>query len=98
MKRRGRLKQPRRKPPRNMSQTIKIYFLLLAGLTYSISNFAQEVLSITADMFSPQAQFILDNAENWLYKAGNNPAWAAKELDISDWKKFKPTELTEGWE
>gem|GEM_PF-5586912 len=77
-----------------MSQTIKIYFLLLAGLTYSISNFAQEVLSITADMFSPQAQFILDNAENWLYKAGNNPAWAAKELDISDWKKFKPTELT----
>jgi len=77
-----------------MNQAIKIYVLFLAGMTYSIGNFAQEVLPITADMFFHQEQLILDDANNWLFKAGNNLAWAAKELDISDWKKVKPTELT----
>ncbi len=77
-----------------MRQTIKIYCLLLIGWIYSINSFAQEVMTITSDMLSAKEQLILDEADNWLFQKGNNPAWAMSKLDVSNWKKFKPTNLS----
>lgn len=90
-----------------MRKTTKISYVLLACLTYGIVTFAQATEIITEEILNSSGQIILDNSENWLYKAGNDPAWATKELDISNWQKFKPSQLsvadtdatgrTEGW-
>lgn len=77
-----------------MNPTIKIFSLLLFGWTFSFNTFAQEVLTVTTDILSSKEQLILDEADNWLFQKGNNPAWAAKNLDVSTWKKFKPTDLS----
>ncbi|HLX91405.1 MAG TPA: hypothetical protein VKR32_06960 [Puia sp.] len=31
----------------------------------------------------------------WLFKAGNDTAWAKKEIDISGLKKLKPTQISD---
>jgi two-component system NtrC family sensor kinase len=37
----------------------------------------------------------LGKMDGWIFKEGNNPAWAQKEIDTSGWKKLKPSQLSE---
>jgi signal transduction histidine kinase len=36
----------------------------------------------------------LSNLEGWKYKAGNNPSWASKDMDMVDWIRLNPAQLT----
>ncbi len=36
----------------------------------------------------------LANMNGWIFKEGNDAAWAGKNIEISGWKKIKPTELS----
>ncbi len=75
---------------------IKYILKLLFLLCLSLQIFAQDtVVTITPSMFDK----IWDEAylvplEGWVFKPGTDKAWAAKELDVSDWKKLKPVELS----
>ena len=55
---------------------------------------SQEVIEISQDHFAQNGELHLDHNENWLFKSGNNPDWAKKELDVSDWKKLAPAQLS----
>jgi len=37
----------------------------------------------------------LGNVNGWIFKEGNNLAWAQKEIDVSGWKRMKPSQLSE---
>ena len=39
-------------------------------------------------------QFYLTRTDGWIFKQGNDTAWAKKDIDITGWKKLKPTELS----
>jgi signal transduction histidine kinase len=39
-------------------------------------------------------QILLAPRDGWIFKQGNDTAWAKKDLDISGWKKLKPTEIS----
>ena len=39
-------------------------------------------------------QQYLGATDGWLFKQGSDTAWAKTDIDISGWKKLKPTELS----
>ena len=39
-------------------------------------------------------KIFISNMDGWLFKAGNDTAWAKKTIETSSWKKLKPTELS----
>jgi sensor histidine kinase YesM len=49
---------------------------------------------ISARMFDVEQKIVLSAMSGWLFREGNDPAWANKELNTSDWKKLKPAELS----
>lgn len=77
-----------------MRKTTKTIYLVGICVLYGVVAFAQVPEIISHNNLHVSGQLILDKSENWLYKAGNDTAWAAKELDISNWKQFKPSELS----
>jgi len=60
----------------------------------SISSAQNDVVLVSSDMFGAQQRVKLANLEGWLFKDGHNPAWAEINLDVSDWKSFKPIEIS----
>jgi hypothetical protein len=45
-------------------------------------------------MFGKDQMIPLSPIDGWLFRKGNDTSWAAKQLNISDWVKLKPTELS----
>src|SRR6188768_3259327 len=74
-----------------MKAFIKIVLLLLL----SYSGISQDT-TVTISPYMATAHYIsLGNMNGWLFKKGNDTAWAKKEIDLTGWEKLKPSELTE---
>jgi signal transduction histidine kinase len=71
---------------------ILLLFLFL-GINFCKAQDTTVVLS--TKMFDKTSQQLLLAAKDgWIFKQGNDTAWAKKDLDISGWKKLKPTEIS----
>ena len=78
-------------------KSFKTYFLFLfAGINFCK---AQEItLLISPAMFDKTTdQLLLGSKDGWYFKEGNDIVWAKKDVDITNWKKIKPIELTKNW-
>jgi len=74
---------------------MKTIAFIFIWLCFTSTSFAQEeVTELSADMFQTHQRLGLASLDGWLYNEGSNLNWAQKEVDISDWKAFKPTDLS----
>ena len=39
--------------------------------------------------------FSLGKIDGWLFKKGNDTSWTGKDINVSEWQKLKPSELSE---
>ena len=68
------------------------FFLLLL---LPCSGITQDT-TITISSPIPDSHYMpLGNMNGWLFRQGHDTAWAKKDIDISGWKKMKPSELSE---
>ena len=71
--------------------------LLTAFLLFFFTNcFSQNSTQVlNAGMFSKDNSIQLSNLNGWIFKPGNDVAWADTNLNTNDWKKLKPADFTE---
>jgi len=72
-------------------------FFLPILLLYSIlpvSHAQDKVVTLSTTMFSRHQQLMLADLDGWIFKLGDGPDRAKPGIDVSDWKPFKPVELT----
>ena len=71
--------------------------LLTAFLLFFFINcFSQNSTQVlTAGMFNKDNNIQLSNLNGWIFKPGNDVAWADTNLSTNDWKKLKPADFTE---
>jgi two-component system, NtrC family, sensor kinase len=72
-------------------------FFLAVILLYSIlpvSHAQDKVVTLSTTMFSRHQQLMLADLDGWIFKLGDGPDRAKPGIDVSDWKPFKPVELT----
>jgi two-component system NtrC family sensor kinase len=78
---------------------LRISILILIFLCIqSINGFGQQdAVLIRPDMYEQSRQEILiTDLDGWMFKQGNDPSWAAKDIDLKGWEKLKPTQLHAG--
>jgi two-component system, NtrC family, sensor kinase len=74
---------------------IKLFFAFVLSLFGLQVQAQDDVTWLDTTLFDPNFHSIpLSNLENWMYKAGNNPSWAAKDVDMVDWIRLNPAQLT----
>ena len=39
-------------------------------------------------------QILIARMDGWVFKEGNDTAWAKKDIDVTNWKKLKPSDLS----
>ncbi|HVW15882.1 MAG TPA: ATP-binding protein [Mucilaginibacter sp.] len=68
--------------------------LLLAFL--SLNCYAQDKpVVISQKIFNPYLDFVtIGRLDGWYFRAGNDTAWAAADINMSGWQKLTPTGLT----
>jgi two-component system, NtrC family, sensor kinase len=71
---------------------MKLYFLLL--LSFSAKS-QDTTITITPSMVKKQGYVSLGNIDGWIFKKGNDTSWAGKDINVSEWQKLKPSELSE---
>ena len=55
-----------------------------------------KVVTITPAMFDKtNDEVALSSADGWLFKQGNDTAWAKKVINTNGWKKIKPSDFSE---
>lgn len=73
----------------------KVLVALITILFGYCSGVAQtETILLSSSMFDDDDQISLAALDGWIFKQGNNTAWAQPETDVRNWQKFKPTELS----
>jgi two-component system NtrC family sensor kinase len=74
--------------------SIKTFLLLLFG-GINFCRAQDTTLLLSPTMFSKDDDEIyISEMNGWLFKEGNDTAWAKNDMDITGWKKLKPTELS----
>jgi two-component system NtrC family sensor kinase len=75
-----------------MKTGIKILLLLLAPVFGSAQDSA---ITISPAMFNkPLDNAYLSPLNGWIFKQGNDTAWAEKDINTSGWKKLRPADLS----
>ncbi|WP_421765342.1 sensor histidine kinase [Ekhidna sp.] len=85
-------------------KSLLILLVVLCGFHLVISQ--DKVIVLDRSMFHSHQRLFLAPLDGWLFKQGHDPEWAQSALDVSDWKTFRPNQLTakmdatgrlEGW-
>src|SRR4030095_4707514 len=71
---------------------LNTFLFLLLSTHYCWCQDSVAVLS--TKMFGKDQMIPLSPIDGWLFRKGNDTSWAAKQLNISDWVKVMPTELS----
>jgi hypothetical protein len=74
-------------------QVILFASFLVAGYSQdtAITISPNMILSVTV----PESRLIeLHKLDGWIFKKGSDTAWARKDIDVTGWKKLKPTQLS----
>lgn len=70
-------------------------FLLFLFIGINFCNAQDTTLLLSPSMFDKTThQIFIAEKDGWYFKEGNDTAWARKDIDITGWKKMKPTELS----
>jgi signal transduction histidine kinase len=71
-------------------------FLLLLFLGLHVCNAQDTTLLLKPNMLAKDGmQIFISEMKGWLFKQGNDTAWAKKDIDLTGWKRLMPTELSE---
>ena len=73
------------------------YFLKIAILLFlPLIGWTQNtVVNITPENFNNEYDsYALGDVSSWIFHQGNDTNWGKKDIDLSSWKKLKPTELS----
>ena len=70
---------------------IKISLLLLLPF-WGIGQ--DTTVTISPGMLTPD-YLSLGNIDGWIFRQGNDTAWAEKDINIEGWKKMKPSEFSD---
>jgi two-component system, NtrC family, sensor kinase len=74
-----------------MNNHIKILLLLLPVFGRAQNS----VVTVSSAMFNKATeQAFLSDMSGWLFKRGNNAAWAKKDINTEGWEKLRPTEIS----
>ena len=75
-------------------KAFKIFlFFLFCGINFCKAQDTTVVLSTS--MFDKTTErILLATKDGWIFKQGNDTGLAKKELDVTGWKKLKPTEIS----
>ena len=52
------------------------------------------ILISPSDFDKTSEQVFLANMNGWIFRQGNDTAWAGKDIATSGWQKLKPSELS----
>jgi len=74
-----------------MTKYFKIVLLLLIP---AITMAQDSITNITPRVFNENGQYFIVKAGGWLFKQGNDTAWARKDIDTKSWKKMSPEKLS----
>src|SRR6201995_4545716 len=75
---------------------MKFLIRLLLILLLPLTAFAQDsVVTVIPSMFDKTSdQLFLSSMNGWIFKQGNDTAWARKDIVTTDWRKLKPVQLS----
>jgi signal transduction histidine kinase len=72
-----------------------LFFILFSYLSpIAAIVHAQNTITIAPEMFTGNGEIALGTLDGWQYREGHDTTWAQWNIDISDWRNFKPQELT----
>ena len=74
-----------------MKPYIKIVFPLLFCI--SMANAQDTVLTISPGMYNSMNEILISTMDGWRFKEGSDTTWSKKEINLTGWKKLRPTEL-----
>jgi two-component system, NtrC family, sensor kinase len=77
----------------DMRTGIKILLLLLFPV-FSMAQAQQKAVPISPAMFNATDLIYLSPVDGWIFRQGNDTAWARKDMDITGWKKLRPADLS----
>ena len=78
-----------------MRKPVIFFLFFVSGLCASGSAYSQDTtVTLTRDMFDEDQVIFLSSLEGWVFKQGNDSAWADPDLDTSDWEALRPSDLT----
>ena len=65
-------------------------------LVHAQTGFAQDTaILLTRDMVLKDEKLIpLQFLQGWIFRKGNDPRWAEKEIDVSGWERKNPPQLS----
>ena len=76
-----------------MKSLLTVLLFLFAGIHHCTAQDTTIVLK--PDMYDKTVQaFNIDEMEGWLFKEGNDTAWAKKDIEVNGWKRLKPVEFS----
>jgi len=76
-----------------MKSRIKTLLLLLLPV---VGMAQDKTVTVTPAMFDKiNDEVVLSTSDGWLFKQGNDTAWAKKDMNTNGWKKFKPADFSE---
>lgn len=75
-----------------MKKVLIVLVIILFG--YCTSGAQTETIVLSSNMFDDDDKISLAALDGWIFKQGNNNAWAQPETDVRNWQKLKPTELS----
>ena len=73
----------------------KLIYLVLFSFALTFCKAQDTAVLVSTSMFDKSSeQILLAGEEGWIFKQGNDTAWARKDIDVTGWKKLKPIELS----
>ena len=70
-----------------------IFILLFSG-AFNCSVGQDSTVNLSTLMFDKNQVITLFTLDGWLFRDGNNPAWAGIDINTTGWQKLKPSQIT----
>ncbi|MFI5185317.1 MAG: sensor histidine kinase [Chitinophagales bacterium] len=74
---------------------MKSFIRILLFLILPFSGLAQDTTIIISPKMATSNKISLGNVDGWIFRQGNDAAWAKKDINTANWEKLKPSELSE---
>ena len=74
---------------------MRLFIKILLLLSMPFLGVAQDTLVTISPGLMRSDAIKLGNINGWIFKKGNDTLWAGKDIDVSEWQKLKPSELSE---
>jgi len=74
-----------------MKYVATVVFLLS---TFFYGSAQDTTIVLSTSMFNNLGRINLGEIEHWLYKQGNDPSWANPGIDVNNWQRLNPGDIT----